>query len=159
MRTIAAALAVLSLWTVQACAQPQPTQNATAFMAQNALAEGVHVLPSGVQYKIIKSGPATGPHPAPDDLVKVNYEGTLLNGTVFDSSYKNGKPVTFQLKDLIKGWIDGLQLMRPGDQWVLYVPPSLGYGDEQTGPIPPNSVLVFKLELLAVGADAGVPAN
>jgi peptidylprolyl isomerase/FKBP-type peptidyl-prolyl cis-trans isomerase FklB len=160
MRTMMAALAICAVWTMQACAQPQPsTQNAMAFMAQNALSEGVKTLPSGVQYKIVKSGPASGPQPKPEDLVKVNYEGSLLNGKVFDSSYKDGKPVTFQLDKLIKGWIDALQLMRPGDQWILYVPPSQGYGDEQAGPIPPNSVLVFKLELLAVGPDAGPASN
>jgi FKBP-type peptidyl-prolyl cis-trans isomerase len=160
MRTLFAALAICGLLTTEACGQTQPaTQNAVAFMAQNALVEGVHTLPSGVQYKIIKSGPASGKQPTPEDLVKVNYEGALLNGMVFDSSYKSGKPVTFQLSNLIKGWIDALQLMRPGDQWVLYVPPSQGYGDQQSGPIPPNSVLVFKLELLAVGADAGPESN
>ena len=155
MRMIAAALASCALMATQACAQPAPPPNAMAFMAQNALAPGVQTLPSGVQYKVLKSGPADGQHPTPEDLVKVNYEGTLVNGQVFDSSYKTGMPVTFQLKNLIRGWVDALQLMRPGDQWVLYVPPSLGYGDEQSGPIPPNSVLVFKLELLAVGAQAG----
>ncbi len=124
-------------------------------MAQNALEPGVQSLPSGVQYKIVKSGPADGQHPTPEDLVKVNYEGSLLNGQVFDSSFQRNKPVTFQLKKLIPGWIDAVQLMRPGDQWILYVPPSMGYGDEQSGPIPPKSVLVFKLELLAVGDAAG----
>lgn len=156
MRTILATLAICGLVSTQACAQSPPaTQNAVAFMAQNALAEGVHTLPSGVQYKILKSGPSTGQTPTPDDMVKVDYEGKLLNGKVFDSSYASGKPATFQLKNLIKGWIDALQLMRPGDQWVLYVPPSQGYGAEETGPIPANSVLVFRLELLAVGAQAG----
>jgi peptidylprolyl isomerase/FKBP-type peptidyl-prolyl cis-trans isomerase FklB len=156
-RLAAAAVAICGLWAAGCHAQPQPaaTQNAVAFMAQNALQPGVQTLPSGVQYKILKSGPATGQRPTPEDMVKVDYEGSLLNGQVFDSSYKTGKPVTFQLKKLITGWIDALQLMRPGDQWVLYVPPSRGYGAEQAGPIPPNSVLVFKLELLAVGAAAG----
>ena len=150
-----AALAAAILCGVPACAQPAQQGSATVFMAQNALADGVHTLPSGVQYKVLRSGPADGPHPTPDDPVKVNYEGSLVTGQVFDSSYKTGKPVTFVLKNLIPGWVDALQLMRPGDQWVLYVPPSMGYGSEQSGPIPPNSVLVFKLELLAVGAAAG----
>ena len=150
------------LVSASACAQPASSsapQSATAFLAQNALQPGVKTLPSGVQYKIVKSGPETGPHPTPDDLVKVNYEGSLVTGEVFDSSYKRGKPVTFTLSKLIPGWIDALQQMRPGDQWVLYVPPSMGYGNEQSGPIPPNSVLVFKLELLAVGAAAGSESN
>ena len=156
MRVLLAAAATLAIWPMQACSQPQPTtQNAVAFMAQNALTEGVQTLPSGVQYKVLKSGPNGGQHPTPEDMIKVHYEGKLLNGEVFDSSYKDGKPVTFQLKNLIPGWIDALQAMKPGDQWEIYVPPRLGYGDRQSGPIPPNSVLVFKLELLAVGADAG----
>ena len=155
MRVIfATVLAAAMAFSVQACAQPA-AQNATAYMAQNALQEGVKSLPSGVQYKIVKSGPTSGKQPTPDDMVKVNYEGALVTGEVFDSSYKRGKPVTFKLGNLIPGWVDALQQMRPGDQWVLYVPPSMGYGDSQSGPIPPNSVLVFKLELLAVGADAG----
>lgn len=157
-RLVLAAAASLAIWPMQACSQPT-TQNAVAFMAQNALADGVQTLPSGVQYKVLKSGPAGGKHPTPDDPIKVHYEGRLLDGQVFDSSYKDGKPVTFVLKNLIPGWIDALQAMKPGDQWELYVPPRLGYGDRQTGPIPPNSVLVFKLELLAVGADAGQPAS
>lgn len=157
MRMIAAAIAACGLWTATACAQPAPSQNATSFMAQNALAEGVKTLPSGVQYKIVKSGAPNGQHPTPEDMVKVNYEGTLLNGQVFDSSIKRGKPVTFQLKNLIPGWIDAVQQMRPGDEWIVWVPPALGYGDEQSGPIPPNSVLVFKLDLLAIGDQAGSP--
>jgi peptidylprolyl isomerase/FKBP-type peptidyl-prolyl cis-trans isomerase FklB len=152
------ALAVFGLWTVQACAQPQQGQNPTAFMAQNALGEGVKSLPSGVQYKIVKSGPDSGKHPTPDDMVKVNYEGKLVTGEVFDSSFKNGQPVTFQLKNLIPGWIDAVQQMRPGDEWIVWVPPALGYGPEQHGPIPGNSVLVFRLQLLAVGDQAG-PAS
>ena len=150
-----AALAVLLLSSA-GCARAQSEgQGATAFLAQNALAEGVRTLPSGVQYKVLKSGPETGPHPTPTDQITVNYEGTLLNGQIFDSSYKSGKPVSFQLDGLIPGWIDALQHMRPGDQWILYVPPSLGYGSEAKGPIPANSVLVFRLELLSIG---GQPA-
>jgi FKBP-type peptidyl-prolyl cis-trans isomerase len=151
----AAAMATAIVCGAPACAQPAQQGSAVAYMAQNALAEGVHTLPSGVQYKIVRSGPADGAHPTPNDLVKVNYEGSLVTGQVFDSSYKSGKPVTFRLKNLIAGWVDALQQMRPGDEWMLYVPPSMGYGAEQAGPIPPNSVLVFKLELLAVGDAAG----
>ncbi len=150
----AAAIAALLLFGAPACAQPSQG-NAVSYMAQNALNPGVKTLASGVQYKIVKSGPADGQMPKPEDMVKVNYEGALVTGEVFDSSYKTGKPVTFQLQKLIPGWVDALQMMRPGDQWVLYVPPSMGYGSEQSGPIPPNSVLIFKLELLAVGDAAG----
>jgi peptidylprolyl isomerase/FKBP-type peptidyl-prolyl cis-trans isomerase FklB len=160
MRFLIAAVAATAVLAGAGCsrAQTPPLQNAVTFMAQNALAEGVKTLPSGIQYKVIKSGPADGAHPTPEDLVKVNYEGSLTNGKVFDSSIAKGKPVTFQLKGLIPGWIDAMQYMRPGDEWVLYIPPNLGYGDEGAGPIPPNAVLVFKLELIAVGAAAG-PAS
>ena len=155
MRVFFGACLAVALLSAGACSAQSTGQNATSFMAQNALAEGVRTLPSGVQYKVVKSGPADGPQPKPEDMVKVNYEGTLLDGQVFDSSYKSGKPVVFQVQKLIPGWVDALQLMRPGDQWILYVPPSMGYGSERAGPIPPNSVLVFKLEVLAVGAAAG----
>lgn len=150
MRILPMALAALLISAAAAQAQSD-IQNPVSFMAQNALAEGVHTLPTGVQYKILKSGPADGKHPTPEDEVTVNYEGTLLNGQVFDSSYKGGKPVSFQLNGLIQGWIDAVPLMRPGDEWLIYVPPSRGYGSEQKGPIPPNSVLVFRLELVSVG--------
>jgi peptidylprolyl isomerase/FKBP-type peptidyl-prolyl cis-trans isomerase FklB len=150
MRILPVALAALLTSAAAAHAQSQP-QNPVAFMAQNALADGVRTLPSGVQFKVLKSGPATGPHPSAEDQVTVNYEGALLDGQIFDSSYKSGKPATFQLKGLIPGWVDAVQMMRPGDEWILYVPPSQGYGAEQKGPIPPNSVLVFRLELISVG--------
>ena len=121
-----------------------------AFLKKNVTAPGVTTLPSGLQYKIVHEGPAGGVHPRPQDEVKVHYEGTLLNGTVFDSSYKNGQPVIFTLGRLIPGWIEGIQLMKPGDEFMLYVPAKLGYGDSDSGPIPPGSTLIFKIELLGV---------
>ncbi len=152
MRIAAAALAVLLLSTA-GCARAQSEgQSPTAFMAQNALAEGVKVLPSGVQYKVVKSGPENGAHPTPTDTITVNYEGTLLNGQIFDSSFQRGKPATFELGGLVQGWIDALQQMRPGDEWIVWIPPSLGYGSEAKGPIPANSVLVFRLQLIAINA-------
>jgi FKBP-type peptidyl-prolyl cis-trans isomerase FklB len=134
---------------------------ADAFLAKNAKEPGVKVTPSGLQYKIIHSGPEGGPHPTPRDEVKVNYTGALLSGEVFDSTDQRGQPAVFQLDGLVQGWVEGLQLMRPGDVWVLYVPPKLGYGDEQKGPIPPNSVLVFRLELLGVlkSGNQGLASN
>lgn len=125
-----------------------------AFLARNAAAPGVHVTKSGLQYRILRSGPATGLRPKPADEVKVAYEGKLLDGEVFDSSYARGKPLAMTVRDLVPGWIEALQLMHPGDQWLLYVPPSLGYGDKGAGPIPPGAVLVFKLELIDVLPDA-----
>jgi FKBP-type peptidyl-prolyl cis-trans isomerase len=123
---------------------------ANTFMAANAKAPGVQALPSGVQYKIVASGPAGGPRPSPGDEVKVNYEGKLLSGKVFDSSFERGTPADFPLGGLIPAWVEALQRMRPGDEWVLYVPPSMGYGDKAAGPIPPNSVLIFRIQLLGV---------
>lgn len=126
-----------------------------AFMTKIAKEPGVVVLPSGLAYKIVKSGPSSGPSAKTGDEVKVNYEGTLTDGTVFDSSYKNGEPVVFPVGGLIPGWNEALTLMKPGDIWILYVPPALGYGPDGKGPIPPDSVLVFKLELLGVLPEGG----
>ena len=150
MRLAATALAVLLLSASAACAQPE-TQNPTTFMAQNALAEGVHTLPTGEQYKILHAGPGTSRRPTPKDYVTVDYEGSLLNGQIFDSTAKaGGKPATFQLDGLIQGWIDVMQQMKEGDEWIIWVPPSLGYGAQQKGPIPGNSVLVFRLKLVSI---------
>lgn len=118
------------------------------FLAKNAKEPGVVTLPDGLQYKIIHSGPTTGLKPHINDEVKVNYEGKLIDGTTFDSSYERGTPAAMPLKGLVKAWQEALQQMRPGDVWMLYVPPELGYGPEGQGPIPPNAVLVFKIELI-----------
>ena len=84
------------------------------------------------------------------DLIKVHYEGKLVDGTVFDSSFQRGKPALMPLGGLVPGWMEALPLMHPGDEWVLYLPPDLGYGADGQGPIPPNSVLIFRLQLLGV---------
>jgi FKBP-type peptidyl-prolyl cis-trans isomerase len=123
---------------------------ATVFLGKNAKAPGVMTLPSGVQYKVVTSGPADGPHPGAADEVKVNYEGKLLSGKVFDSSFARGEPANFPLAGLIPAWTEALQRMRPGDEWILYVPPAMGYGEKASGPIPPNSVLIFRIQLLGV---------
>ncbi len=140
--------------TLSACgahSQPTPTPGGSAaFMAKTAKEPGVISLPDGLEYKIVKSGPAGGVMAKLGDEVKVNYEGKLTDGTVFDSSYKNGEPVVFPVGGLVPAWNEALQLMKPGDVWILYVPPALGYGPEGKGPIPPDSVMVFKLELLGV---------
>ena len=109
------------------------------------------VLPSGLAYKVITSGPADGLHPQKGDEIKVEYTGSLVNGDVFDSTDKRGVPAVMPLLDLVPGWMEALPKMRPGDEWVLYVPPNLGYGEAGAGGvIPPNSVLVFKLKLIGV---------
>ncbi len=125
---------------------------AKAYMETNAKAEGIKTLPSGVQYKIVKSGPATGLKPGPQDEVKVHYEGKLVSGKIFDSSYERGQPAAMPLPALIPAWKEALQLMRPGDEWILYVPPEMGYGEEGAGggEIPGNSVLIFRIELIDV---------
>jgi peptidylprolyl isomerase/FKBP-type peptidyl-prolyl cis-trans isomerase FklB len=152
-------LALACVVTLAACNRGQAQEPAEAaavpaeqqaFLDQNAKAEGVKVLPSGLQYKVVRSGPAGGQQPTLDDEVKLHYEGALIDGTVFDSSYERGAPVVMRPRDLVKAWQEALPLMRPGDEWYLYVPPELGYGSEGAGPIPPNSVLVFRLQVLDV---------
>ena len=141
--------------TLAACARAEPAPDPyaanKAYLAKNAKEACVKVTASGLQYRVVKSGPADGKHPRETDEVKVNYEGKLLDGTVFDSSYAKGQPVVMMVGDLVPGWIEALQLMRPGDEWQLFVPPELGYGENATGPIPPASVLIFRLELISVG--------
>jgi FKBP-type peptidyl-prolyl cis-trans isomerase FklB len=119
-----------------------------AFLEANKAKEGVKVLPSGLQYKIIKEG--TGESPTADDKVKTHYRGTLINGTEFDSSYKRNKPAEFPIKGVIKGWTEALQLMKEGGKWELYIPADLAYGERPRPGIPPNSTLIFTVELLEV---------
>lgn len=120
-----------------------------AFLAANKRKEGVITLPSGLQYKILEAG--KGEKPELDETVVCNYRGTLLDGTEFDSSAKHNGPATFPLKGVIKGWTEALQLMPVGSKWQLFVPPQLAYGQNGSGQIiPPNSTLVFEVELLAI---------
>jgi peptidylprolyl isomerase/FKBP-type peptidyl-prolyl cis-trans isomerase FklB len=119
-----------------------------AFLAKNAKEPGIVTLPDGLQYKIVSSGPTTGNKPHLGDEVKVNYEGKLIDGTVFDSSYERGQPASMPLKGLVKAWQEVLPMMRPGDVWMLYVPAELGYGSDGQGPIPPGAALIFKIELI-----------
>jgi peptidylprolyl isomerase/FKBP-type peptidyl-prolyl cis-trans isomerase FklB len=160
MRRLVILTAALALAACGAHGQPSyggsgATPKADAYMTKVEADKSVVVLPSGVAYKVVKTGPAGGPSPKLGDEVKVNYEGTLPDGTVFDSSYKTGEPVVFPVGGLIPAWNEILQKMKPGDVWVLYVPPSQGYGPEGKGPIPPDTVMVFKLELLGVLPQGG----
>ena len=119
------------------------------FLAENAKKEGVKTLPSGVQYKVIKEG--SGAIPTDTSVVKVNYEGRLIDGTVFDSSYKRGEAATFPVKSVIKGWTEILCHMPAGSEWEVYIPQELAYGEREQGKdIKPFSALIFKLELLEV---------
>jgi FKBP-type peptidyl-prolyl cis-trans isomerase FklB len=120
-----------------------------AFLEENKKKEGVKTLPSGLQYKVITEG--TGKTPKSTDTVTVHYRGTLINGSEFDSSYKKGQPATFKVNGVIKGWTEALQLMKEGSKWQLFIPPELGYGERGMGmQIPPNSALIFEVELLTV---------
>jgi len=121
-----------------------------AFLAANSGKEGVETLPSGLQYRVLRQGSGNSPKPA--DSVTVHYRGTLIDGSEFDSSHRRGQPATFRVDRVIPGWTQALQLMKPGAKWQLFIPPTLAYGERSTGKIPPNSVLVFEVELLSVEA-------
>lgn len=118
------------------------------FLDENAQKEGVTVLPSGLQYKVLQQG--DGPVAEATDRVKVHYEGRLIDGTVFDSSYKRGEPATFAPSQVIKGWTEALTMMPVGSKWQLYIPQELGYGSRQSGPIPAYSTLIFDVEVLGI---------
>lgn len=122
------------------------------FLLENAKRKGVITTKSGLQYRVIEQGGGGGGiHPGPDDKVYVNYSGRLINGTEFDSSRKSGKPVTFQVNQVIKGWSEALQLMRRGDHWLLFIPAELAYGEKGAGTaIPPDSTLIFDVELISI---------
>lgn len=122
-----------------------------AFLADNARQEGITTLPSGLQYAVVSAG--SGETPGATDVVAVNYRGTLIDGTEFDSSYRFGKPAQFRVDRVIKGWTEALQLMKTGEKWRLFIPPELAYGSRQIGGIEPNSTLIFEIELLAVNRD------
>lgn len=119
-----------------------------AFLEANKTKEGVKVLASGLQYKVLKQG--TGKSPTAYDKVRTHYRGTLINGTEFDSSYRRNAPAEFAVNGVINGWTEALQLMKEGDKWQLYIPANLAYGEQPRPGIPPNSTLIFEVELLEV---------
>lgn len=124
-------------------------QEGMDFLATNKTKAGVTELPSGLQYEVMTEG--TGPKPQPTDKVLCHYHGTLINGTIFDSSVQRGQPAAFPLNQVIKGWTEGVQLMGVGSKWRFFIPPHLGYGDRQVGPtIGPNTTLIFEVELLGI---------
>jgi FKBP-type peptidyl-prolyl cis-trans isomerase len=127
-------------------------QEGEAFLAANKEKPGVQTLPDGLQYLVITNG--TGPVPGPNDTVTVNYRGTLINGTEFDSSYKRGQPAQFPVGGVIHGWTEALEKMPVGSKWKLFIPAGLAYGEQGNRGIPPNSTLIFEVELL----DAKSPA-
>jgi len=152
--------------TEQKAAADKNKTEGTAFLGKNKSKSGVKTTASGLQYEVEKEG--TGPKPKATDTVKVNYLGTKIDGTKFDSSYDRGQPATFPLNGVIKGWSEGLQLMPVGSKYKLYVPADLAYGENAPGPIGPNATLIFEVELLgiedaaaakpAAGAKPGAPA-
>lgn len=136
----------------QEAAQKIPERNkkeGEALLAKNKGAKGVKTTASGLQYKILTAG--KGKKPGPEDTVTVNYRGTLIDGTEFDSSYKRGQPASFPVKGVIRGWTEALQLMPEGSKWILYIPSNLAYGERGAGHlIGPNSTLIFEVELLSI---------
>ena len=119
------------------------------FLAENSKKEGVTTLPSGLQYEVITEG--SGDKPKATDSVKCHYHGTLLDGTVFDSSVQRGQPAVFGVNQVIKGWVEALQLMSVGSKWKLFVPSNLAYGEQGAGSsIEPNSTLIFEVEILGI---------
>jgi FKBP-type peptidyl-prolyl cis-trans isomerase len=134
----------------------QNSKEAEAFLTQNKTKEGVITLPSGLQYKILTTG--TGPKPAASDTVVTHYKGTFLNGTQFDSSYDRGEPAKFTVNGVIPGWTEALQLMPVGSKWQLFIPPNLAYGENGfQNVIPPNSALLFDIELISIEPKTAEP--
>ncbi len=127
-------------------------ETANKFLAENARKDGVETTATGLQYEVIVEGAADGKSPRAEDTVEVHYQGTLINGTEFDSSYARGETIEFPLNRVIPGWTEGVQLMSEGDKYRFFIPPALGYGERGTpgGPIGPNEALIFEVELIAV---------
>lgn len=127
----------------------QGREEGEKYLAENRKKPGIIITDSGLQYEVITQG--TGPRPNPDDMIHVHYEGTLIDGTVFDSSYNRGEPALFYLDSLITGWKEGIQLMNTGSSYRFFIPSDLAYGSlGMGGMIPPNAVLIFKVELLEI---------
>jgi len=127
-----------------------------AFLAENAKKPGITTTPSGLQYKVLSEG--SGPSPKSNEVVTVNYRGTLIDGTEFDSSYKRGQPYTTSVMGVVKGWTEALQMMKVGSKWQLFVPSNLAYGERAGGrDIGPNAVLIFEVELLGIKPPTPMP--
>lgn len=136
---------------IKAEAAGDAKEKGEAFLAVNAVKEGVTTLSSGLQYEVIESGDASGTKPTPASQVTTHYTGTLIDGKVFDSSVQRGQPATFPVNGVIAGWTEALQLMVPGDKWRLFIPQDLAYGERGAGAdIAPFSALIFEIELIEV---------
>ena len=146
---VVAALVGLLVWVGTKTAVDAVRPADMAYLKHNRERSGVITTPSGLQYEVLTEG--TGPRPARTDIVQVHYEGKLVDGTVFDSSYQRGQPAVFPLDQVIPGWTEGVQLMNPGSKYRFTIPSALGYGAKGAGGvIPPNAVLLFDIELLAI---------
>jgi len=133
-------------------------EKSAAFLAENANKPGVVTLPSGLQYKVLKKGEG-GEHPTADSPCLCHYEGTLIDGTKFDSSYDRGEPTAFAPNQVIKGWTEAMQLMVEGDKWEMYIPSDIGYGESGSPPkIPGGDALIFTMEIIKIQGDS-VPAS
>ena len=145
--------ALLLLVLAVACAAvpvPPATEAGPDFFARNAAAKNVVTTTRGLQYFVVKSGPQNGRQPAEGDVVTFDYEGKLLSGQTFDSSFERGTPLTGPVDGFVPGFTEALKLMRPGDEWIVWVPPELGYGGRASDQIPANSILRFRLVLRSV---------
>lgn len=160
-RSLLIAAAALAFAAPALAAQAPPnTPAGPDFLAKNGAAKGVVTTPSGLEYFVVKSGAAAGAHPTAADTATFDYEVKLLNGTTIDSSYERGEPLVGRVGDFVPGFTEALELMKPGDEWIVWVPPQLGYGAKDSGPIPGNSVLRFRLALHSVApATAATPAG
>ncbi len=124
-------------------------EKGSAFLAENAKKDGVKTTASGLQYEVLHSGSGDS-HPTASSTVRVHYHGTLIDGTVFDSSVERGETISFPLNRVIPGWTEGVQLMKTGDKFRFYIPSNLGYGNRSAGKIPPGSTLIFDVELFEI---------
>ena len=159
MNKLAPAAIGLSL-LVSACATvptPPSTPPGADFLVRNAAAKRVVTTASGLQYFVVKSGPKTGRSPVSGESVTFDYEGKLTTGETFDSSFARGEPLTGDIDGFVPGFTEALKQMRPGDEWIVWIPPALGYGERETGTIPANSVLRFRMALHKVGATPPTP--
>ncbi len=145
---VLAAFFVYRVWTTGKAGEEQLTLG-QAFLTENASKPGVQTTESGLQYLVINEGTGTE-HPKANSKVTVHYEGQLLDGTVFDSSFKRNEPITFGLNQVIKGWQEGVQLMVVGQKMRFFIPANLAYGKNGAGPIPPSATLIFDVELIAI---------
>jgi peptidylprolyl isomerase/FKBP-type peptidyl-prolyl cis-trans isomerase FklB len=152
MKTAAPFALAIFLCATACTTIPRPPQTVPGpdFLVRNARAKGVVTAPSGLQYFIVRSGPEEGARPGPNDQVTFDYEGKLVTGETFDSSFERGQPLSGGVGDFVPGFTEALMLMRPGDEWIVWIPPELGYGDRPVGTIPPNSVLRFRMALRSV---------